>query len=100
MDAGTKKNCLIINLGETISKMTGRRVKATIHRVLAIGRPRQSVPFFLEPGYCANIPNSLPSNPKEELSAADHPKEDSFEYGPWVKNYMQRFVEFKGLDTM
>ncbi len=78
--------------------MTNRVVKANIHRVKAIGRPRQSVPFFLEPGYHAWVPKSLPQDSEKEVSTAQHPKEDSFEYGPWCREHMQRFIEYKGFD--
>ena len=84
-DVATRKNTVIVNLGETLSRMTGGRVKATIHRVLSIGRPRQSVPFFLEPSYHAKLPNSLPTEADMEVSAADHPVLDTFEYGPWFE---------------
>lgn len=98
LDAGTRKDCLIVNLGETFSRMTNRRVKATIHRVKAIGRPRQSVPFFLEPWYHAKVPQSLPQDPKKEMSSVQHPQEDSLEYGPWLKNSLLRFVEWNAED--
>ena len=75
--------------------MTGGRIKATIHRVAAIGRPRQSVPFFVEPGYSASVPRGLPTDPKKIISAANYP--DGFEYGPWQLEYIQRFVEYEGL---
>ena len=94
LDITTRKNALVVNLGETLSKMTGRRVKATIHRVLAIGRPRQSVPFFLEPAYHAMLPRSIPKKGEEEHSASKHSTEDTFKYGPWLDTYMKRFVEW------
>ncbi len=75
--------------------MTADRVKATIHRVLAIGRPRRSVPFFLEPSYHAMIPNHLPEDKTLE-SVSLYPREDCFEYGPFMVEYIQRFVEYKG----
>ncbi len=100
MDVATRKNALVVNFGQTLSKMTGNRVKATWHRVLAIGRPRQSVPFFLEPGYHARIPKNLPCDPAIELSAGDHPEEDTFIFGEWARSYYQRFVEMKGFDTV
>lgn len=80
--------------------MTGKKVKATIHRVLAIGRPRQSVPFFLEGGYHAMVPKTLPNPLDSESLASDHPKEDCFEYGSWLREYIQRFVEYKDFDKL
>ncbi len=75
--------------------MTGNRLKATIHRVLAIGRPRKSVPFFFEPSYHAFVPKSLPEDKTTE-SASEYPREDTFEYGPFMVEFIQRFVEHKG----
>ena len=100
MDVSTRKQHLIVNFGETLSKMTGRKVKATIHRVKAIGRARQSVAFFLEPGYSALLPNHLPEDPEKECSSTYHPKEDSYEYGRWLRNYIQKFIEYKGFDIV
>ena len=95
LDEVPRKNSLIINLGDILSRMTNNFVKATVHRVLAIGRPRQSVPFFLEPSFHAMIPHQLPDDKSLE-SAADYPKEDSFEFGPFMIEYIQRFVEYRG----
>ena len=75
--------------------MTNDHVKATIHRVLAIGRPRQSVPYFFEPSFHAMVPNRLPEDKTIE-SVSQYPKEDSFEYGPFMIKYVERFVEWKG----
>ncbi|MFN9897992.1 MAG: 2OG-Fe(II) oxygenase family protein, partial [bacterium] len=54
MDGGYKSvlpvhNTLVMNIGETLSKISGHRFKATRHRVLDIGCERYSCPFFLEP---------------------------------------------------
>ena len=76
--------------------MTNNRVKATIHRVLAIGRQRRSVPFFLEPSFHSYVPRRLPDD-KTMASAADYPRDDTFQYGPWMIDFAQRFIEFKGL---
>ena len=97
-DVATRKNALVVNLGETLSRMTGRKVKATIHRVLTIGRPRQSVPFFLEPAYHARVPNSLPEEKEEELTSSAHPVANTFEYGQWLRTYIKKFVEYQSLD--
>ncbi len=99
LDVTTKKNTLVVNFGETLSRMTGRKVKATVHRVLAIGRVRRSVPFFLEPAYHAKVPNNIPSEgkEKEEQLASQHPQEDTFEYGSWLRQYLKRFVEYRDI---
>lgn len=52
-------NCLVINLGETFQRITNFKVKATMHRVLDIGKVRYSSPFFLEPCYDVVIPSNM-----------------------------------------
>ena len=74
--------------------MTGDRVKATRHRVKAIGRPRQSVPFFFEPSCHALVPRSIPDDRTNLKSVKDC--SDAFEYGKWMMDRMQKFVEYKG----
>ena len=96
LDVVPRKNNLIINLGRLLSRMTTNRVKATIHRVLAIGRPRRSVPFFLVPSFHAHVPYGLPED-KTTASAADYPREDTFQYGPWMVDFVQCRVEYKGI---
>ena len=96
LDVVPRKDSLIVNIGAILSKMSDDRLKATIHRVLAIGRPRRSTVFFYEPSFHAFLPNRLPQD-KTMKSAMDYPKEDSFEYGPFMKNFIQRFVEWKGV---
>ena len=76
--------------------MTTNRVKATVHRVLAIGRQRRSVPFFLEPSYHAYVPYGLPED-KTMASATDYPKDNAFQYGPWLLDFVQQRVEYKGI---
>jgi isopenicillin N synthase-like dioxygenase len=96
LDVTPRKDSLIVNIGAILSKMSDERLKATVHRVLAIGRPRRSTVFFYEPSYHAFLPNRLPSE-KTMKSAADYPRDDSFEYGPFMKDFIQRFVELKGV---
>jgi len=40
------KDGLIVNIGDTLSKISNRRIKATLHRVYDIGVERFSCPFF------------------------------------------------------
>lgn len=94
LDVVPRKNSLIVNIGAILSKMTDDCLKATIHRVLAIGRPRRSAVFFFEPSFHAFLPNSLPQD-KSMTSAEDYPKDDCFEYGPFMVEFIQRFVEWK-----
>ena len=44
-----------MNIGETLSKISGYKIKATRHRVLDIGVERYSSPFFMEPKHSARI---------------------------------------------
>lgn len=46
-----RKNTLIVNLGDTLSRIVSYKVKATKHRVVDIGTDRYSSPFFLEPKF-------------------------------------------------
>lgn len=48
-----------MNIGETLSKITGYRLKATRHRVLDIGCERYSCPFFLDPKFSALISDQI-----------------------------------------
>ena len=93
LDVIPRPGSLVVNLGLCLSKMTGERVKATMHRVLAIGRPRRSVPFFLEPAYHAKLPHvlSIDTKMKSVLEC-----EDVFEYGPYMIKTCQQFIEYKG----
>jgi isopenicillin N synthase-like dioxygenase len=53
------KDTLIVNLGETLSKISNGTIKATRHRVLDIGKERFSCPFFLEPKFSAKISSNI-----------------------------------------
>ena len=81
-------NCLVVNLGESFSRCTNFKMKATMHRVLDIGKPRYSSPFFVEPSYDAVIPSNL-LKPDEEQS------EEPIIYGPWLmKTLVKKYVEW------
>ena len=72
------------------------QVKATIHRVLAIGRPRQSAVFFYEPSFFAFLPQRMPAVGEDYKLASDWPESECVEYGPFMVQYIQRFVEWLG----
>ena len=101
VDVKPREGSLIVNLGTLLTHMTGDRLKSTEHRVLAIGRERQSVPFFFEPSYHAKIPRSLPKNLSNITSVAEC--KDTFEYGPFMKKRIKQFIEYgdflKDLET-
>ena len=95
LDVIPRPGSLVVNLGKCLSKMTGGRVKATMHRVLAIGRPRHSVPFFLEPAYHSMLPCVMPRDTNMK-SVTDYDGE-MFEYGPYNIESTTKFIEYKGL---
>ena len=76
--------------------MTDYKVKATIHRVLAIGRPRQSAAFFYEPSFFSMLPQRLPKKGEDYKSIEEWPETECVEYGPFMVKYIQRFVEHIG----
>ena len=53
------KNAVIMNIGETLQKISGHQIKATRHRVIDIGIERYSSPFFLEPKHSARIGDGI-----------------------------------------
>ena len=86
---------LVMNIGDTFSRMMGGRFKATRHRVIDIGLDRFSVPFFLEPKFDGDIGPNFMSKVKGE--AKEHCVE---EYGPWVirqMKHVKKFYEFVNL---
>lgn len=54
-----EKNHLVVNLGTLLSKATNYKLKATMHRVVDIGKERYSSPFFMSPSFDAKIPFDL-----------------------------------------
>lgn len=54
-DVPRLENCISVHLGTVLELMTGGRVPATPHRVIARGTPRQSIGFFLEPALSARL---------------------------------------------
>lgn len=59
------KNGVVVNLGETLSKISGGRIKATRHRVRDIGAERYSCPFFLDPKFSALISSDILESKRE-----------------------------------
>ena len=90
VDVPVRPNSLVLNIGDVLSKVTGGRLKATRHRVVDMGRDRQSVPFFLEPRFDVNINRDIvnPDETKKEIH-----------YGPWLlQNFKEKgYVEYKDL---
>ena len=63
-----EKNNLVVNIGTLLSKITDYKLKATMHRVLDIGRERYSSPFFMDPKFSAKIPENLLSSSEDQDS--------------------------------
>ena len=61
-----EKNNLVVNIGTLLSKITNYRLKATMHRVLDIGRERYSSPFFMDPKFSAQIAENLLTTEEEK----------------------------------
>ena len=88
LDVPPLENTLAVNFGLTLERWTGRRIKATQHRVIGGGRERYSIPFFYEPRVdYAIAPLPLPGI--EPFAP--------FLYGDHVWANTTRFVEFQGL---
>lgn len=82
-------NHMIVNLGDTLSRATNFKLKATKHRVLDIGVERYSQPFFLDPNYSAVIPSNL-LLPEEEQT------EPPVVFGEWlIKKMTTHYAEWK-----
>lgn len=81
-------NCFAINFGGLMERWTGGRIKATLHRVLARGKTRYSVPFFFEP---------RPDTRIEPLPLAGVRPFTPFLYGDHLWATTTRFPENLGL---
>ena len=92
VDVPVRSNSLVLNIGDVLSEVTGRHLKATRHRVVDMGRHRQSVPYFLEPRFDVNINRNI-ADPDEIQD------EKEVQYGPWLlQNFKNKgYVEYKDL---
>lgn len=68
---------LVVNIGDLLSRLSCRRLKATQHRVQDIGRDRFSIPFFFEPRFDSKFEFPLDSS--------------TITYGPWIIKQVTRF---------
>jgi isopenicillin N synthase-like dioxygenase len=89
VDVPPTDGTLAVNFGGLLERWTGGRIRATRHRVIGLGRPRHSIPFFYEPAADAVI-RSLP--------LPDAPQVPAFRYGDHLWTAMLQFPEFRGLD--
>lgn len=51
LDAPAERGFLIVNVGETLTALTGGRLPAAVHRVRPVDAERRSYPFFLDPAW-------------------------------------------------
>lgn len=73
IDAIARKDELMINVGDMLSRLSNNKLKSTIHRVVnppreAWGSSRYSIPFFMHPV------SSMPLNCLEHCIDEEHPK--------------------------
>jgi isopenicillin N synthase-like dioxygenase len=89
VDVPPAEATLAVNFGGLLERWTGGRIRATRHRVIGLGRPRHSIPFFYEPAADAVI---------RTLPLPDAPEVAPFRYGDHLWAAMLRFPEFRGLE--
>ena len=91
LDVPPREGSLAVNFGHILERWSGRRIKATEHRVIGTGAARHSVPFFYEPRVDAEIaPLGLPGAEQFE----------PFLYGDHLWAAMTKFVEFQGMESL
>lgn len=91
-DVDVCPHCLVMNVGDALVKITGR-FKATRHRVVDYGKERYSVPFFMEPGYHADIGQFAKEVGQRDSHTEEH---EPTQYGPWLAARLKAktFFEF------
>lgn len=94
-DVPVRRNALVVNIGDVLSKVSNRTLKSTTHRVVDMGIQRQSVAYFLEPRFDANINIVIVGTVTTEE------KKEEVCYGPWLLQNMKDkgYVEYKALTS-
>lgn len=88
LDVQPIEGTLVINFGKLLSRWTGGRIEATLHRVIGRNRKRYSVPFFYEPSVDAVI---------APLPIEDAVPFDPVSYGDHLWDATTQFVEQAGI---
>jgi isopenicillin N synthase-like dioxygenase len=88
IDVPPADGTLAVNFGRLLERWTGGRVRATLHRVVAPGRERFSIPFFYEPAAEAEI---------APLPIAGTEPFEPFLYGDYLWEAATNFVEQRGI---
>ena len=92
-------NSVIVNIGDTLSRISGGKIKATYHRVVDIGRERFSMPFFFDPKYSAITDRDVLS--KNTILCEEGPKDkpNQLNFGQVLCSKMTNaFGEWKGFE--
>jgi isopenicillin N synthase-like dioxygenase len=95
VEVDPRPGSLVMNIGDTFSRMMGGRFKATCHRVIDIKADRYAVPFFFTPSYDGDIGINFMS--KATGQGPDHKRE---RYGPWVLDVIKnqkKYFEYRVL---
>ena len=92
VDVPVRSQSLVVNIGDLLSEITGKSLKSTVHRVVDLGCSRQSVPFFFEPRFDANVNRNIldGDNSQEKIPVG---------YGKWLIDRLKEkgFVEYNHL---
>ncbi|KAL4230299.1 hypothetical protein ACF0H5_010683 [Mactra antiquata] len=94
-EVAVRPGSLVMNIGDTFSRMLGGKFKATRHRVIDIGLDRYSVPFFLSPKFEGDIGVNFLS-----IHTGEGPAHKPEKFGPWVLHTMKhqkKYFEYKVL---
>jgi len=95
VEVDPRPGSLVMNIGDTFSRMMGGRLKATKHRVLSIGEDRYAVPFFFTPRYNGDIGINFMSK-----ATGQGPEHKTERYGPWVLDVIKnekKYFEYRVL---
>jgi len=91
VDVAPHEHSLVVNFGQVLERWSGRRIKATEHRVVGMGEERYSIPFFFEARADAEI-SPLPMDDPESF--------DSVLFGDYRWARVTNFVEFRGMEAL
>ena len=87
LDIPSIPDTLVMNLGALLETLSGNRLKATEHRVIAPKTSRYSIPFFYEPSPDAVL--------TPFFSTSDQAQSQTYEQ--YLVDHMKEFVEYEGL---
>ncbi|CAH1775511.1 unnamed protein product [Owenia fusiformis] len=91
IDVPPIKDSLLMNIGALMSELVGGRFRATIHRVVDLGKDRFSAPFFYSPSFDADISKTYDG--KDIERPGQYKK-----YGPWMLKRTSQFKEYSSTD--